>query len=249
MATWQALADELDRWFDSGAVATFWWRDDDAAVPTAQLGVLLRHAVGVPLTLAVIPAAATVELAARLRNEASVVVVQHGWQHTDHAMGGKSEYPASRSDADVAQELSDGRSLLAERFGRQFLPVFVPPWHSFDDRFLPLLPRHGIGWISRKGPRPTECASEGLRQANAHAAPIRWSIPPSFGDDAEHLSTIIDHLRGRRVRSYDLDEPTGILTHHLAQNDASYAFMRRLLNLTVEHPAAKWLGAREIFKP
>jgi hypothetical protein len=139
--------------------------------------------------------------------------------------------------------------LLAERFGGQYLRVFVPPWHGFDARFLPLLPRYGIGWISRKGPRPSERATEGLRQANAHAAPIRWSVPPSFGDEEEYLSTIVDHLRGRRVRSYDFDEPTGILTHHLVQNDASYAFIARLLDLTAKHQAAEWLNPREIFQP
>lgn len=249
MTGWHSLTDELDRWSDSGEIATFWWRDDDAVRPTPQLDALLQYAGGVPIALAVIPAAVTPALADRLRGEPSIVVMQHGWRHTDHAMGGRNEYPASRAEEDVERELSDGSSLLAERFGSQYLPVFVPPWHGFDTRFLALLPRHGIGWISRKGPRPSDCAIEGLRQANAHIAPIRWGAPPSFGSKEEHLLTIVDHLRGRRVRSYDFDEPTGILTHHLVQNNASYAFIARLLDFTAKHPAAEWLDPRQIFQP
>jgi hypothetical protein len=43
------------------------------------------------------------------------------------------------------------------------------------------------------------------------------------------------------------DEPTGILTHHLVQDEATDAFLDRLIAVSVAHPAALWLDAREIF--
>ena len=40
--SWRELDAELDRWRDGGQVADFWWRDDDAAKPSAPLARLLE---------------------------------------------------------------------------------------------------------------------------------------------------------------------------------------------------------------
>ena len=45
------------------------------------------------------------------------------------------------------------------------------------------------------------------------------------------------------------EEPTGILTHHLVQDDATDAFLDRLIAVSVAHPAVLWLDAGEIFVP
>lgn len=243
---WRSLTEELDRWLETGKTATLWWRDDDAVGLTPQLELLLRCAQPVPLALAVIPRFVEPDLALRLRQVSSVAVLQHGWAHSNHATGTKSEYPATRSQADVEREFADGRQVLDEHFGTQSIPVFAPPWHGLDERFLPLLAQNGIKCVSRIGPRRSRLAAAGLPQVNAHVAPIKWTIPPSFGGDAEYVSAIIDHLRGRRTERFDRDEPTGLLTHHLAQNPTSYEFMSRLLDVTLAHPAAKWIDLREI---
>lgn len=247
MSPWQCLSEELDHWYDAGKTATFWWRDDDAVAPSLQLEGLLRCAGPVPLCLAVIPDLATAELAERLKCVSSAVVLQHGWRHSNHAADGKSEYPPSRSGCEVERELAAGRSLLAEYFGAQSLPAFVPPWHGFDDRFLRLLPQNGITHLSRMGPRPSLLAAQDLVQVNAHVAPIRWTSPRSFGDEAEYLCKMIDHLRGRRTGRYDVTEPTGLLTHHLVQDTRSYKFVSELLNVILQHSAARWLDGKEIF--
>jgi hypothetical protein len=61
------------------------------------------------------------------------------------------------------------------------------------------------------------------------------------------LQNIVAHLRARRLQQVDGEEPTGILTHHLVQDEDSYAFLRQLIDLTAAHPAACWLQAREVF--
>jgi hypothetical protein len=247
MSAWTGLVDELDRWRDAGATATFWWRDDDAVDATPRLDVLLRHAGATPLAVAVIPGLATRDLAARLAGHAPVVVLQHGWRHDNHAPGGNNEYPASRSMDEVSRELADGRRVLTNLFGPQAIPVFAPPWHGFDACFLPLLRRNGLMGISRRGPRPGLFAAEGIVQANAHVSLIKWGGPPSFGDEALYLDQIIDHLHGRRLGRYDATEATGLLTHHLVQDDASYAFIARLVEVVSEHPACVWRDATEMF--
>jgi hypothetical protein len=125
--------------------------------------------------------------------------------------------------------------------------VFVPPFHGFDDRFLPLLPRNRIPFISRKGPRSSRFAAKSLRQVNTHVSPIRWTAPSTFGDDAQYLSEIVDHLSGRRTGRYDPSEPTGLLTHHLWQHEAADKFVSRLISVTSQHPAVKWLHGSEVF--
>jgi hypothetical protein len=247
MDMWLRLVEELDRWSDDGKTATFWWRDDDAVAPTSQLELLLAHAQSIPLALSVIPGSVTSDLAERVRDVQSVVVLQHGWAHRNYMPAGRSEFPSSRSEQEVARELAEGRRRLSDLFGEQAIAAFVPPWHMFDDRFLPLLPRNGLAWISRKGPRPSLYAASDLLQVNAHVAPIRWSIPPDFDDEAESVSSIVDHLRGRRIGRYDGDEPTGLLTHHLVQNARSYNFISRLIGVIAKHTAGAWVGARDFF--
>jgi len=152
---WDRLARELDLWGAARAVASFWWRDDDAVQPTPQLDELLGRAGRVPLALSVIPAKATEALAGRLRGEATVCVLQHGWRHESHVERRVDEYPAHRPAAEVAAELSAGRRRLGSLFGEQSIPVFVPPAHAFHTGFLPLLRRSGLAAISRKGARPS----------------------------------------------------------------------------------------------
>jgi hypothetical protein len=247
MCPWKQLTKELDCWATNGTTATFWWRDDDAVDDTPQLDRLLKQAGGIPLALAVIPSRAPRDLAARLAKYASVVVLQHGWRHDNHATGGDNEYPATRSMADVSQELADGRRVLMTLFGPQAIPVFAPPWHGFDACFLPLLSRNDLAGISRRGPRPGLLAAEGIVQANAHVSLITWGTPPAFGDDDFYLDQIIDHLRGRRLGRYDTTEATGLLTHHLVQDDKSYAFIARFVDVVSTHTAANWIDARHMF--
>jgi hypothetical protein len=227
--------------------ATFWWRDDDAVAPRPELDRLLAYARFIPIALAVIPGLAIRELGEKLRLMPSIVVLQHGWKHTDHTGGGRNEYPPSRSKDDVNDELTAGRRLLTDYFGEQLAPVFVPPWNQIDERFLSLVAKAGVAYISRKGPRSNVLAGPGLMQVNAHVSPIRWTKPPSFGSDAEYLAIIEDHLRGRRTGRYDINEPTGLLTHHVAQNDRSYEFIDHLVEVIAQHPAAKWLAGTDIF--
>jgi hypothetical protein len=45
------------------------------------------------------------------------------------------------------------------------------------------------------------------------------------------------------------EEPTGILTHHRIQDEATDAFLDRLTAVSLAHPAVLWLDAGEIFAP
>ena len=253
MAEWPDLMAEFDRWEEAGRVATLWWRDDDAVAPTARLGRLLSIASGVPISLAVIPADAQQELAQwfarylQLAPKASVAVLQHGWRHFNHSdIGKKSEFPAGRPRPEVASELAAGRARLKGLFGTRAQPVLVPPWNRFDDSFLGLLAGCGLTGISRARPRSAPRVSEVI-EANIHVDLVAWKGSREFvGEDAA-LGGLVHHLRARRLRAVCADEPTGILTHHLVQDEATNAFLDRLIAVSAAHPAVRWLDAGETF--
>jgi hypothetical protein len=253
-AGWPDLVAELDRWGEGGRVATLWWRDDDAVAVSGRLDRLVSVAGDVPISLAVIPAAAHAELAewvadlSRSRNAPHLAVLQHGWRHTNHGVDGKkNEFPPERSGRAVRSELTEGRDRLAALFGTHVLPVLAPPWNRFAPCFLPLLAACGLGAISCLKPRGTPWPSPGIAETNVHIDLVAWATSRGFIGEQAALGGIIGHLQARRLGEVDVEEPTGILTHHLVQDEAADTFLRRLVATTKAHPATRWLDAAEVF--
>jgi hypothetical protein len=251
---WSDLIDELDCWKEAGRVATLWWRDDDATGPSGQLDRLLSISGDIPISLAVIPAEADAGLAAwlthpsRSHQTTRLAVLQHGWRHENHVVGGKkNEFPPERRRRAVAGDLAAGRARLAAFFEVCALPVLVPPWNRFDCSFLPLLAACGLRAISSVRPRRSVRPAPGIVAANVHVDLVAWTAGRGFIGERAALGGLVGHLRARRLSEVDAEEPTGILTHHLVQDEATDAFLRRLVASTRAHRAACWLDATEVF--
>jgi len=252
-AAWQALSDEFDRWADSGRPATLWWRDDDAADATPQLERLLAlvAATGVPLALAVVPYQLMPALVTRLAEVANVAVLQHGWRHANHAGKGEGgwEQGDHRPLAEVLAELALGRERLAAAFGARFLPVLAPPWNHVAPQVVQALPDVGFTGLSTFRARVAAAPAQGLAQVNGHCDPIRWKGGARFAGTEKALADLVGHLGARRTGAADPAEPTGLVTHHLALDEAAWTFVAELLRRTTAHPAARWQSAGEIFRP
>lgn len=244
---WSDLVGELDRWADAGRIAALWWRDDDAVAATPALDPLLRLAAAVPLALAVIPALARSDLAARLSDAPRVAVLQHGWQHANRAEHGKkSEYPKGRSVAVVRAEVGAGRARLTALFGRRALPVFVPPWNRLAEEFLSLLPENGMKGLStmaRPSAPPLPAAMVAL---DVHVDLVAWRGDRGFIGAAAALAGVICRLR--RQRADAAAGPIGILTHHRIMDAATARFLDRLIARTSVHPAIRWVAAGELLQ-
>jgi hypothetical protein len=252
-ASWRDLTDEFDRWAASDRIATLWWRDDDAEAPSPALDRLLalKNAgpTGVlPLSLAVIPGPAGPGLAARLARESAVSVLQHGWAHANHAPWGERtiELGPHRPAADVLAELTDGRQRLARLFGRQFLPVVVPPWNRIDGAVADMLPGQGYRGLSSDGAR-ARARHDGFTVANVHIDIFRWQPPARFIGADLALGQAVRHLAARRLGTVDPDEPTGLMTHHLQHDAGCWRFLERFLAVTASHPSVRYLPAADIF--
>lgn len=250
-SAWGWLQKELDKWTAAGKTASLWWRDDDAVEATKQLERLLRlgDAVGVPLSLAVIPSQLKSGLSACLQQASLVSVLQHGYSHSSHAQAGqkKLELGGDRDPAELQSELRRGFELLSEAFGERFQPVLVPPWNRIDAAAVKILPAIGFKGISAMKVRGSAYPIPGLLQVNTHLDPIHWRHQGGFIGVYPAIAILIQHLVARRSGYRDLDEPTGILTHHLVQNDAVWRFITDLFEFLSKHPAVNWTDAGSIW--
>jgi hypothetical protein len=249
---WGDLARECDLWGVDGRTATWWWRDDDAVQATAALDQLLRIAQG-PIALAVIPAGLQPDLAPRLEDSAATVL-QHGFHHRNHAPAGgrKSEFPDERDRQSIEQDLSGGFRKLSAVFGSRFLPVLTPPWNRIGGQAVAILQSIGFIGLTRYLARPAPRV-HGVNLVNTHVDVIDWrgrNGPPGgfLGEDG-CLSLFVDHLQARRLGEVDPDEPTGILSHHLVHDPATWRFLEKLRDFLANQAAARLLDPSAAFAP
>jgi hypothetical protein len=247
---WEVLEGELDAWAEVGRTATLWWRDDDAAAPTAALGRLLALATSaqVPLALAVIPAKLGPGVDGLVGEAPSVRVVQHGYAHINHGANheakekghGAWELGFERGLAPVLGELAAGRDILEATFPGRVAPVLVPPWNRIDERLTAGMQSIGYRGLSTFGARPSPSPVPGLIQINAHCDPIKWKRGRCFAGISACLDALTGHLRANRQVPADAVEPTGLLTHHLDLDEEAWAFTAELIRRVGEHPAARF---------
>jgi hypothetical protein len=248
-ADWQAFADEIARWGDAGRTAEFWWRDDDAAQPDPALSrlVSLAQRTSTPLALAVIPLRSGSDMFEGLTSE--ITVLQHGTDHVNRADAGgkKTEFNATEAPAAAVARLDAARRLLEARAGQRFLPVLAPPWNRISNELAPHLPGGGFIGLSRYGARRNAEAAPRLRQVNTHVDIIAWRSGGGFVGEKEALAAAIGHLAAKRKAVVDSAEATGWLTHHAVHDDAAWAFLEQLFEMTRDRPGAAWRSAEELF--
>lgn len=247
---WRALDEELARWRDSGRVAEFWWRDDDAARPAPALSRLLQLAqrTGTPLALAVVPLRADAAIFEEIAP--GLAVIQHGSDHRNRAGAGekKTEFAAAEPLEEACARLVRGRERLAAQARSRFVPVLAPPWNRLPAPLIPCLPAAGLVGLSRFGARAAAPRAPGLRQVNTHVDLIAWRAGRGFvGEDAA-LGAAVGHLAAKREGRADAGEPTGWLSHHAVHDEAAWAFLERLFETSGAAPGLCWRGAREIFQ-
>lgn len=235
---------ELERWTDAGLTLPVWWRDDDAIDATPALERLLALAAefGAPLHLAVIPAAATTELADRLEPVPSGFVLTHGWLHANRAPADqkKAEFGFHRPVNVMLEEIAAGRARLDGLFGAKALPIFTPPWNRIAPEVVDGLPSAGFAALSTYTPRRARFAVEGLLQVNTHLDPIAWKSGGGLLDPDLIDTQLARELEARRLGQADNQEPYGLITHHLVHDEAIWAFTKTLLLTFAASGVTRW---------
>jgi hypothetical protein len=241
---WEELDEELARWRAAGRMPEFWWRDDDASMPTPALSHLLAlaHESEVPLALAVIPLAAQPEFFANLPAR----VLMHGTDHRNRAPVGKkkTEFDAAEPTKTALQRLRRARDRLAAHAGTSLLPVLVPPWNRCRVELIAQLPAIGLYGCSAYGAR--KAPPRGVTQVNTHVDIIDWHGNRGFVGEEAALGAAIAHLAARRTGSADATEPTGVLTHHAVHDADAWRFLARFFERT-RSAGARWADAAVLF--
>jgi hypothetical protein len=243
VTSWDELRAALDGVAARGEAIQLWWRDDDAGRNHPALTRLLELAecLDLPLALAVVPMWLDASTQARIAASPNATVLQHGFAHADHAAPeAKSIELGGRDRVAVLDELARGRAFLADAFGCAFLAVLVPPWNRLDAGLVERLTGCGFVGLSTFGRRAGAEAAPGLPQINTHLDPVDWRGTRLFVGETAALTRLIAVL--------DAEEPIGILSHHLAMDEAGWAFLDRLLRVLANHPGARLCPARELFE-
>jgi len=250
-SAWARLKDELDLWSDTANNATFWWRDDDVTAETAELNRLdsLSQDLRIPVALAAIPSQLDNSLPAYLHERNNLTVFQHGYSHSSYAAEGmkRIEIGGERGTDEIRAQLATGCQKLRDAFADQFLPVLVPPWNRIESRTYAALVSAGFCGVSSMWARTSAYPAEDLLQVNTHLDPVNWRQDRGFIGESRAIAHICDHLISRRTVNQAGNEPTGILTHHLAQTEEVWIFIRTLMQKLSDHPAVEWLDARSIW--
>ena len=237
---WTPVTDELTLWRQAGLTLPVWWRDDDAIAPTPALEqlVALSKAVKVPVHLAVIPKAATPELAARVADTDHLIPVVHGWTHRNLApkTAKKAEFGDTRDLADVALDVQNGLKHLQSLFGPRLKPMFVPPWNRIAPVHFSALAKAGYTALSTYTPRSTPFAAPDLQQINTHLDPINWRAGKTLIAPDQLVAQLADLLIDRRTGKTDNNEPLGLLTHHLVHDTDVWEFTRQMLETLTSGP-------------
>ncbi|MDX2101383.1 MAG: polysaccharide deacetylase family protein [Alphaproteobacteria bacterium] len=245
MTLWTPLDQELALWRRAGRLATLWWRDDDAEAPSPALDRLLRVTRGLPVALAVVPAGAGGDLAHRLTTEPGIGIIQHGWQHRNHQpVGSKTaEFGDARPVQDSRRDLQCGWMALTRLFGSRVRPVLVPPWNRIDPALAGDLP--GYAAISVFGSRRTRTTGRSL-WLNTHIDPIRWRDGRRFIGAEAFVARLVEHLAARRTGAVDPEEVTGLLTHHLAHDEALWEFLEEAVPRLAANRQLRFLTLDEV---
>lgn len=243
----RTVRDRLDRLADEGRSVDLWWRDDDAVAHTPALDRLLGLAAssGCPVAIAAIPARTEASLVDRLRDEPGATVLTHGFSHANYAPAGEkpAELGPHRPNAEIAAELREGAAFARAAFGARSLPVLVPPWNRIAPGQEAALPDLGFRALSGFGkPVRGVPGARGFRRIDTHLDPVAWR-----GD----RSLVPPETLGVFARAAILGGTTalGLLTHHLAFDEALWRFLESFLEEMSRHPAVRFRRIDDLLEP
>lgn len=210
----------------------FFFRADDVAVPGKQFSRLmdLFSAYGVPLSLAVVPAALTRKRWQYLKgfekkNPSRWCWHQHGWRHVNHESEGKNqEFGGGRTVSEIKRDLVRGKERLEMLMEDRFYPVFTPPWNRCSSGTLELIKELGYAAVSR---------SRGSK------TPLPGGLPDYFVNvdlhtrREKHPAEAWDNLFAE-LKQAIASNHCGIMIHHRMMNAAAFDFIEVLIKKLLE---------------
>jgi len=222
----------------------FFIRDDDAGWADDRLFALLDgcDARGLPIDLAVIPAAVQTSLAwnliDRIEAGAPLGLHQHGFSHTNHeAKGRQCEFGSSRPVEAQQRDIEIGRRLLLEHFGPHVDSIFTPPWNRCTSATGACLRACGIAALSRDH----TAVRLGIKDLVEIPVTIDW-----FAQRRGTRLTSGEWACAMALAVQDATGPLGLMLHHAVMNDTELRACEMLLDIVACHPQVRARRMREV---
>jgi predicted deacetylase len=213
------------------------FRDDDAGWADDRLLALLDlvddH--GLPLDLAVIPAALGPHLAAELRGRAGdrLGLHQHGFAHCNHEREGRRyEFGPSRTHVAQRRDIEAGARRLEDLLGDDVLePIFTPPWNRCTAATGRCLLELGFEVLSRES-RAEPLGLDGLRELPVSIDWVRL--------ERHELAT-------RFATAAHTGRPVGVMFHHAEMDGEDRERAGELLGVLAAHPRSRPRAMRTLY--
>ncbi len=217
----------LDQFQPTGIDLFF--RDDDVDVDEHSLRALIELFIQhhVPVNLEIIPGRLTgeaIDLLRRYKDKHPDLFEfnQHGWLHINHERGGrKCEFGPSRGFDGQLSDISIGKKVLEDAFGKEFSPVFTPPWNRCTTDTFRALDQLGFQGISKiRSDSPVTGYS--FREVSVTLDPYRWKGGSAMKSPKEIVEELISQMRR--------PETVGIMLHHKVMDEGAFKFLKLLLD-------------------
>lgn len=230
---WTELREALRAANAAGRSLPVFFRDDDANDDRPSLRQLLRISASrqVPINLEVIPGLLTDDGVGLLREAAAVNpeligLNQHGWRHENHEpTGRKSEFGQSRDLDQQHRDISAGRQVMEKAFGKDFFPVFTPPWNRCTAVTHEVLVGLGFAAISDLARHDWE-SLKGIVRIPATLDIIDWKGSRDLRPGEEILAQLVEQIGA--------GGPVGILLHHQVMSQTAFDFIARLIDEMID---------------
>ncbi|MDA0165567.1 hypothetical protein OM076_35185 [Solirubrobacter ginsenosidimutans] len=195
------------------------FRDDDAGWEDERLLELIARFAehGLPLDLAVIPAALDDRLAALLLDR-HAGLHQHGYAHTNHQVEGRRcEFGDARGFAAQRADIAAGQERLRALLGERVDPFFTPPWNRCTRDTGEALVELGFTLLSREH----------------RAEPL--GLLPELSVHLDVARLMPDELDLRFAAHVRAGGPVGVMFHHGVMEAEDMTRASELLGVLARH--------------
>lgn len=198
-------------------------RDDDVAEFTSVFADLFKFFKNhkIPINYGVIPQLIENKLVDFLNREKQMNpqlfdITQHGFSHKNYNtdMENKYEFGPVRTFFLQKQDITKGYKKMKQFFGKNFTPVFIPPYHGYDENTLKVIKKLGMPIFSagektkmEKKPFLDFPAQISLNDYDNQGAPLSVNAKELIKKVAASLKSPVN--------------PQGMVFHHSAVNSTA----------------------------
>jgi len=228
------------------------FRDDDVFKLDRSFSkissLFLKHRV--PVIYGVIPGKMQPELIKYLGSLKKMYpmlldISQHGWMHINHSDNKKIKYEfgSGRSNAEQKNDILSGWIAMRKAFGEDFTPLFIPPFHGYDEstkRLFNLL-------ANRKIISAVSAEKKLFLSSDKYFIDLPASI--NFKRKLTGKSNSIQDILAKIAEASRHTSVIGILMHHETYSKRDYERLKKLILILKKNSNFRFILPSKLLPP